>query len=155
MCFTSKEHFDKFVDELQKEIVNNEIKDFNEYIVELFHCPKNWGKPPVEDVSVSEKYKGSCGDTIEFFLKIENDVIQKANFYTDGCGATVAAGSQMTLLVEGKTIDFAKTIQPRDLDIALKGLPEDHKHCAELSVNAIKKAIEKYKMKIQEDLNID
>ena len=148
MCYTSKEDFDKFVDKLQKEIVNNEIKDYNEYIVELFHHPRNWGKPPLEDVSVSEKYQGPCGDTMEFFLKIKDDVIQKANFYTDGCGATVAAGSQMTLLVEGKTLDFVKTIQPRDLDNALKGLPGDHKHCAELSVNAIKKAIAKYKLKV-------
>jgi len=146
--FTSKDEFDKFVDQLQKEIIDNEIKDFNEYIVKLFHHPKNWGKPQVEEVSVAEKHKGSCGDTIEFFLKIENDIIQKANFYTDGCGATVAAGSQMTLLIEGKSLDFAETIEPKDLDEALKGLPEDHKHCAELSVRAIKKTIKKYKMKI-------
>ena len=145
MLSTSKENFDKFVEDLQKEILINEIRDFNEYIVELFHNPKNWGKPPKEEFSVSESYRGPCGDTMEFFLKIKDDVIEKANFYTDGCGATVAAGSQMTLLIEGKRIDFVEKIEPQDLDFALKGLPENHKHCAELSVRAIRKAIEKYK----------
>lgn len=146
MYSTSKENFDKFVEELQKEIVNNEVRDFNEYIVELFHDPKNWGRPSNDEISVSEAYRGPCGDTMEFFLKIKDDIIEKANFYTDGCGATVAAGSQMTLLLEGKTIDFAETIKPQDLDLALKGLPDNHKHCAELSVRAIRKAITKYKM---------
>ncbi|MHA1297612.1 MAG: iron-sulfur cluster assembly scaffold protein [Promethearchaeota archaeon] len=31
------------------------------------------------------------------------------------------------------------------MDEALKGLPDNHKHCAVLAINTLKKALEKYK----------
>ena len=34
-----KSTFDKFVEDLQQEIINQELNEFNEYIVELFHKP--------------------------------------------------------------------------------------------------------------------
>ena len=85
---------------------------------------------------------------MQFFLKIKEDRIEKIKFITDGCGATVATGSQITMMVEGETLEFAERLQPIDLDKALGGLPEDHKHCAELAVTTLKRAIEKFKYKI-------
>lgn len=136
-------NFDEFVKQLQQEIVNKEIEDFNEYIVDLFHKPKNWGKPLTFDVSFF--YKDCRDDTMEFFLTIKKGIIEKANFVTDGCGATVATGSQTTLLIEGKPIKFAESLKLEDIDLALKGLPEDHKHSLELAINTIKSLIKKYK----------
>jgi len=141
----AKDDFDKFVDDLQNKIMEKELKDYNERIVELFHNPRNWGKPAGDEITVSQSYKGPCGDTMQFFLKIKNNKIEKANFITDGCGASVATASQTMLLIEGKSLNFAEGLKPEDIDNALKGLPEDHKHCAVLAVNTLKRAIEKYK----------
>ena len=141
----TKDDFDKFVDELQKEIMAEEIREYNEYIVKLFHDPKNWGKPKGEEISVTQTYKGPCGDTMQFFLRINNDIIERANFITDGCGASVATGSQTTMLIEGKNIDYAENLKPEEIDSALHGLPEDHKHCAELAARTLRRAIKKYK----------
>jgi len=141
----SEEDFDEYVKKLQKEIIDKELEDYNEYIVNLFHDPKNWGKPPEEEISVWHAYEGPCGDTMQFFLKIKDNIIEKANFITDGCGATVAAGSQTTLMIEGKPLNFAESLNPEDIDKALKGLPEDHKHCAELAIRTLKRSVEKYK----------
>ena len=143
----SEEDFDEYVKKLQKEIIDKELEDYNEYIVNLFHDPKNWGKPPEEEISVWHAYEGPCGDTMQFFLKIKDNIIEKANFITDGCGATVAAGSQTTLMIEGKPLNFAESLVPEDIDKALKGLPEDHKHCAELAIRTLKRSVEKYKYK--------
>ena len=140
-----EESFDKFVEELQQEIIDKEINDFNEYIVNLFHNPKNWGKP--SNFTISHSYKSPRKKTMEFYLTIENGIIEKANFFTDGCGATVATGSQTTLLIEGKTVDYAEKLKPEDIDRALYGLPEDHKHSPELAVNTLRNLIVKYKNK--------
>jgi len=142
-----KDQFDEFVDNLQQEIIDKELEDYNEYIVELFHNPKNWGKPSEEEISVSQTYLGPCGDTMHFYLKIKDDVIEEAHFITDGCGASVATASQTTLLIKGKSIEFAKKLEPEEIDEALKGLPEDHKHCAELSVRTLRRAIDQYEKK--------
>ncbi len=143
----SKDDFDEFVNKLQKEIIDKELKDFNEKIIELFHNPRNWGKPPNDEITESHIYEGSCGDTMQFFLKIKNNKIEKANFITDGCGATVACGSQMTMLIEGRSLEFAENLKSKDIEMALNGLPEDHKHCADLAIRTLRRLIEKYKYK--------
>jgi nitrogen fixation NifU-like protein len=140
-----KEEFEKFANDLQNEIIKEELKEYNEYLVTLFHNPKNWGTLSPEQTSVNYSYKGPCGDTMTFYFKIKNNVIEKITFITDGCGASVAAGSQATMLLQGKTLDFVENFKAEDIDSALHGLPEDHKHCAELAARTIKQAIEKYK----------
>lgn len=140
-----EDDFDDFVEKLQQEVIDREISDFNDHIVNLSHNPKNWGKPSY--FTISNSYKGSHNGTMEFYLTIENGIIKKANFFTDGCGATVATGSQTTLLIEGKTIEYAENLKKEDIDNALYGLPEDHKHSLELAVKTLKNLIMKYKSK--------
>lgn len=142
----SPDNLDKWVEEIQKEIIEEEIKRYNKYIVELLLNPKNWGKPKDNEISILHVYEGSCGDTMQFFLKINEGIIEKANFITDGCGATVAAGSQTTMMVEDHTLGFAEKLRPIDVENALGGLPDDHKHCAELAIRTLHRAIEKYKI---------
>ncbi len=138
-----EESFDKFVEELQQEIIDKEINDFNEYIVDLFHNPKNWGKP--SNFTISHSYLSPRKKTMEFYLTIKNGIIEKANFFTDGCGATVATGSQTTLLLEGKSVEYAEKLKTEDIENALHGLPEDHKHSLDLAVTTLRALIEKFK----------
>ena len=140
-----EDNFDNFVEKLQQEIIDKEVRDFNDHIVNLFHSPKNWGKP--SNFTISHSYKGPRNDTMEFYLTIQDGIIKNANFFTDGCGATVATGSQTTILIEGKPLEYAESLKPEDIDLALKGLPEDHKHSLELAVNTLRNLIEKYKSK--------
>ena len=142
-----EDDFDSFVEQLQQEIIDKEVSDFNEHIVSLFHNPKNWGKP--SSYTISQTYLGPRNDTMEFYLTIEDGIIKSANFFTDGCGATVATGSQITLLIEGRPIEYAEKLKPEDIDRALLGLPEDHKHSLELAVTALRNLIEKYKKKLK------
>jgi len=139
-----KDKFDVYVENLQKIIYEEEIKAYNERIVSLYHEPKNWGKPSDDEITISKTYEGPCGDTMSFFLKIEDNIIKKANFITDGCGASVAAGCQTTLLIENKSVDDVEKLEAEDIDGALNGLPEDHKHCAELAATTLKRAIDDY-----------
>jgi len=141
----NKEDFDNFVEKLQKEIVDKEIQDFNEHIVNLFHNPKNWGKPA--NFTISHSCKGEKNKTMEFYLTIQDGIIKSANFFTDGCGATVATGSQTTLLIEGKSLEYAESLKTEVIDLALNGLPDDHKHSLELAVNTLRNLIAKYKSK--------
>jgi len=141
-----KDKFDLYVENLQKIILEEEIKEFNERIVKLYHDPKNWGKPTDDEITVSKTYEGPCGDTMSFFLKIKNNIIEKANFITDGCGASVATGCQTTLLIENKSVDDAEKLKPEDVDAALNGLPDNHKHCTELAIRTLKRAIDDYKV---------
>nr|MDO8086690.1 iron-sulfur cluster assembly scaffold protein [Candidatus Sigynarchaeum springense] len=139
----TEEAFDKFARELQQELIDEELREYNERIVELFHDPPNHGKLAVDGV-LEHSYLGPCGDQMTFFLVIKDGTIEKVNFVTTGCGASVVAGAQATLLAEGKTIAEALKIEAATIDDALDGLPADHKHCAELAARTLHQALQKH-----------
>jgi nitrogen fixation NifU-like protein len=129
----------------QNKLKENRNNDYNDIIIELILHPKNWGRAIEEEVSVKQSYKGPCGDTMYLFLKINDNIIKEVKSYTTGCGASIAAASQTTMLIKGKSVEFARSLKPIDIDTALGGLPDDHKHCAELAIRTLKNAIKKYK----------
>ncbi|MFX0003858.1 MAG: iron-sulfur cluster assembly scaffold protein [Candidatus Hodarchaeota archaeon] len=138
---------DNFVINLQKEIIKKEIKDHNKKIVELFHNPKNWGKPPKEEITILEEKQDELkGFFLGLYLKIEDDIIITANFITDGCGVMVATGSQLTTMICGKSVEFAEKLSPDSLITALEGIPPDEINCINLAIKTIRNAIKKYKV---------
>ena len=140
------ENFEEFVENLQKEIIEKEIKEHNEKIVELCYNPKNWGKPSKEKITVFDERRGGPKNYfLGFYLAIGKDIIRKANFLTDGCGVMIAIGSQVTILIEGKSILFAESLNIEDIDRALMGIPENENHCLNLAIKTLKSVIEKYK----------
>ncbi len=138
------DNFEKFVKELQREINEEESELFSKKVIELSHNPKNWGK--MENSTVEDKFLGPCGDTMHFFLKIneKDNIIEKITFITDGCGPSVASGSQLTIMAEYKSIDDVLKITSDDILKELERLPSDHSHCPVLAINALNKALKKY-----------
>jgi nitrogen fixation NifU-like protein len=137
---------DKFIEEVQKKIIQKDIEDHNEKIISLFHNPQNWGKPSRKDITVFEEIKGKFKTGFfGIYLKIEKEIITKANFLTDGCGVMVAVGSQLTILLEGNSIEFAEKLNQQDLINALNGIPHDEIHCVELAIKTLRKIVKKYK----------
>jgi nitrogen fixation NifU-like protein len=104
--------------------------------------PVNIGR--MNDPTGAAWVKGLCGDTMEMYLYIEENVIRDARFQTDGCGATFACGSVATEFVKGKTVPESLRLSPGTIIDALAGLPEDHRHCAVLAANTLHQAIADY-----------
>jgi nitrogen fixation NifU-like protein len=140
-------NFDKLVEKIQNEIMQKEIEDHNEKIVSLYYNPQNWGKPPFEEITVYEELRGGPKQYfLGIYLKIENGIISKANFLTDGCGVMVATCSQMTILIKGKSIEFADDLKKKDINNGLMGIPPDEQHCIDLTIHTLRSAIKKYKL---------
>ncbi len=143
-----KQNFNEFVDNLQKEIIKKEIKDHNKKIVDLFHNPYHFGKLPEDEITIVKEQKGGPkAYYLRLHLKIENDLITKAFYETDGCGVMIATGSQLILLIEGKSIEFAEKLKHKELNEALMGVPYDEIHCIDLAIDTLRSLIEKYKQK--------
>ena len=85
---------------------------------------------------------------MEIFLIIKENKITDVRFMTDGCGASIACGSMVSRMVEGKAIDDVKKITDLELVDALDGLPDENNHCAKLAVDTVQKAINSYQDKI-------
>ncbi len=83
------------------------------------------------------KKTGACGDTIEFFLMINEDRIETISYALNGCINTNACANAIVELIEGKKLNAAWELNPEDVSAFLESLPEDHFHCAELAVGAL------------------
>ncbi len=86
------------------------------------------------------RMKGPCGDTMEFWIQIENESVKKASFETDGCDSALACGSITSILAEGRSILAILRLEPEEVSLALGGLPQEYQHCALLAVKVLKEA---------------
>ena len=131
--------FQKIVDELQQEILEDAREVYSETVIDHAMNPRNVGT--LADADGYGKVTGSCGDTMELWLRVKNAVITDATFMTDGCGTSIAAGSMITEIARGKKITQAIKISQQDVLDELGGLPEESEHCALLASNTLKAAI--------------
>src|ERR1700691_2940349 len=73
-------------------------------------------------------------------------LIKDARFKTFGCGSAIASSSLATEWLKGKTVDEALTIDNMDIVEELN-LPPVKIHCSVLAEDAIKSAINDYRVK--------
>jgi len=88
-----------------------------------------------------------CGDIMEIFIKVKDDVIEDIRFRTFGCGSAIATSSMVTDMAKGKTLDEAMKITRDDVATELEGLPPKKMHCSNLAADALHAAIEDYRGK--------
>lgn len=91
------------------------------------------------------KRQGSCGDTVEMFIRVRNERIRSVTFISNGCINTYACTNTVALLAEGKTINEAWAITPEQVASFLETLPEEDVHCAELATGALYLALVNYR----------
>ena len=114
-------------------------------VINLLNNPKFFGR--MNDPTASSYLKGPCGDSMEFYLVIEDKKISDIKYYTDGCGATRACAAMVAYLAYGRTVSEALSISAGEVARRLKGLPDDHLHCSILAVSTLYRAIADYLLK--------
>ncbi len=119
---------------------------YTEKVLDHFSNPRNVGEIPQAD-GVGTVGNAKCGDIMQIYLKVENDIIVDVKFKTFGCGAAIATSSVATEMVKGKSIDEALEISNKAVVEALDGLPTQKIHCSLLAEEAIHAAIEDYRKK--------
>ncbi|NQU73551.1 MAG: Fe-S cluster assembly scaffold protein NifU [Candidatus Omnitrophica bacterium] len=116
---------------------------YSEKVMDHFKNPRNVGDMPDAD-GTGHVGNAMCGDIMELYIKVRDNVIADAKFKTFGCGAAIATSSMVTELVKGKTVDEAFKISNRAVAEALGGLPKIKMHCSLLAEQALKSAIDDY-----------
>jgi nitrogen fixation NifU-like protein len=116
---------------------------YSDKVLDHFENPRNVGEIPDAN-AVGLVGNAKCGDIMQMFMKIENDVIVDVKFKTFGCGAAVASSSMATELVKGKTIEEALQLTNKSVMEALDGLPPVKMHCSVLAEQAIRAALSDY-----------
>lgn len=134
--------FDEAVNEIQQAIDRDARNTYSEEVLKRFYDPRYMGK--IENPHGYAKIKGSCGDSMEFFLTFDNERITAAQFMTDGCATTIAAGSMACELAIGKSMKDVAKISQEEILNRLGGLPQENEHCALLASDTLIRAATNY-----------
>lgn len=127
---------------------------YSEKVMDHFAHPRNVGEIENAD-GVGTVGNATCGDIMQMFLKIENDVIVDVKFKTFGCGAAIATSSMATELIKGCSIQDALKMTNKAVVEALGGLPPVKIHCSVLAEEAVKAALADYYRKTGREIDFD
>ncbi len=121
---------------------------YSKKVMEHFMNPRNVGVIDNPD-GYGKVGNPVCGDVMEIFIKVKNNIITDIKFRTFGCGSAIATSSMVTELAKGKTLEDALKLTRKDVADELDGLPAQKMHCSNLAADALHDAIKNYQSKQQ------
>ena len=117
---------------------------YSQALIERFRNPKNVGE--IADANgIGRVGNASCGDIMEIYLKIENNIVVDAKFKTFGCASAIASSDVACDLIRGRTVEDALKLTNDEIVKELDGLPAQKIHCSILASEAIALAVEYYR----------
>jgi len=122
---------------------------YSEKVIDHYQNPKNVGTLDKSAKNVGTGLVGApeCGDVMRLQIQVDDaGMITDAKFKTFGCGSAIASSSLATEWLKGKTVDEALKIDNMDIVEELN-LPPVKIHCSVLAEDAIKSAINDYRVK--------
>jgi nitrogen fixation protein NifU and related proteins len=114
---------------------------YKENILDHYKNPRNFKKPN----SFTHKAfldNVTCGDEMEVFLKIEEDIIKEISFEARGCAISIAAMSMLSEKLKGEKISEVKKFTD-DYVLKMLGMQKETPRvkCALLGVRTLRKAL--------------
>jgi Fe-S cluster assembly scaffold IscU len=123
---------------------------YSDKVLDHYNNPKNVGTLDKSSKSVGTGLVGApeCGDVMRLQIEVDDatGMIKDAKFKTFGCGSAIASSSLATEWLKGKTIEEAIKIDNMEIVEELN-LPPVKIHCSVLAEDAIKAAINDYRVK--------
>lgn len=122
---------------------------YSEKVIDHYNNPRNIGTLDKSKNNVGTGLVGApeCGDVMRLQIEVDaQGLITDAKFKTFGCGSAIASSSLATEWLKGKSIDDAMKIDNMDIVEEL-ALPPVKIHCSVLAEDAIRAAINDYRIK--------
>ncbi len=123
---------------------------YSDKVINHYQNPKNVGTLDKSKKNVGTGLVGApeCGDVMRLQIEVDDEtgMIKDAKFKTFGCGSAIASSSLATEWLKGRSVDDALKIDNMDIVEELN-LPPVKIHCSVLAEDAIKSAINDYRIK--------
>ncbi len=123
---------------------------YSDKLIDHYQNPKNVGTLDKSKKNVGTGLVGApeCGDVMRLQIEVDelSGTITDAKFKTFGCGSAIASSSLATEWLKGKSVDQALQIDNMEIVEELS-LPPVKIHCSVLAEDAIKAAVNDYRVK--------
>lgn len=122
---------------------------YSDKVLDHYTNPRNIGTLDKNKKNVGTGLVGApeCGDVMRLQIEVDEfGTISDAKFKTFGCGSAIASSSLATEWLKGKSVEEAVKIDNMTIVEELN-LPPVKIHCSVLAEDAIKAAINDYRLK--------
>lgn len=127
---------------------------YREEVMEHYEHPRNRGELKGHDVITAHEHNASCGDMVEFFLKITKVpntrvpqgselIIAKVKWQGAGCAIMTASASKLSEYLQGQALKAIRDMSEEELASAGVGMEVSvgRMKCLMLPVTAVKKLV--------------
>ena len=118
---------------------------YSQALLDHFEHPRNVGELTNPDAQARVEHP-VCGDIMTLAIKIVDGRIEQARYRTRGCVASIAAGSCLTEMIQGKTVAEAAALEREQLVEALGGLSNASMHASHLALDTLQLVLAKMKL---------
>ena len=88
---------------------------YAEEVMDHYENPRNMGELEGEGVFHGAHNNASCGDMVEFFLKVETGVVKEVKWRGVGCAISTASSSKLSEWLGGKTVSELRAMSEEEL----------------------------------------
>lgn len=88
---------------------------YREDVMDHYEHPRNQGELVGDDVLSERDSNASCGDMVQFFLKIEKGKIVDVKWKGIGCAITTASASKLSEYLIGKQVEEIRKLGEQEL----------------------------------------
>jgi nitrogen fixation NifU-like protein len=138
----TNEEFEAYVDNLQAEVFSEAKTAYGEKGFQRWRTPRYHGR--MLDANGYGRVTGGCGDTIEMFLRIENNSVRDASYTTTGCTSSGLCGSFAAELAIGREAEEIFDLTGEDVLEYIGTFPEKEQHCAHLAIATLHEAVHSF-----------
>lgn len=119
---------------------------YSKEIMEIWKNPKNFGKLKNPSHKIDEA-NTICGDEMEIYLEVEDNIIKDAKFFSTGCLICIVFASELTEKIKGMKVEDAYNLRKKDLlDLLNLNITPMKAQCASLSLEALKNCLNEGKI---------
>ena len=115
---------------------------YSPQVLDHFEHPRNVGEVEGAD-ACAEVENPACGDIMRLSLKLAGGRIAQARFRTKGCVPSIACGSALTEMLQGKSVAEGRSLRREELVAAVGGLAPESLHASHLAMDALAAALRK------------
>lgn len=129
--------------------INQQLSEmYRDIILDHYRSPR--GRKDVDDPDiVNEGMNPSCGDEVELKVKLQGDRVEKLGLHCAGCAISVASGSMMAEIAEGRTITELKEIAAAVKGLLTTGEVPDDVELDELSDLDVLEGVKQFPVRIK------
>ena len=138
----NNQDFDAIIDKIQNEVFDEAKNALGEKGFDRWRNPKHC--EVMEGADSRARLKGSCGDTMMMYIKVQGNRLDQVSYITDGCSSSSIAGSFTAELAMRKTFEEVLDMTGADVLHEIGTFPKAEEHCAHLAITTLQEAVNSF-----------